>query len=163
MNWSEEAENRCELASNEKLLRAQPLLAEFSRDLLRLFAYLGERRTYQADEEVLGEGEPADTALLLVRGGLTVCRGGREVAVLMPGAMVGAMALLGRFTWTYALQASTASECLLLPRRKVRPQLLAHPEALAALAEKLLEKVVTLDQQRLTKGGDDTMFALALL
>jgi len=163
MNWSEEAENRCELASNEKLLRAQPLLSELSGDLLRLLAYLGERRTYQVDEEVLGEGEPADTALLLVGGGLTVARDGREVAVLMPGAMVGAMALLGRFSWTYTLHASTASLCLLLPRRKIRPQLLAHPEALATLAEKLLEKVVTLDQQRLAKGGDDTMSALALL
>ena len=163
MNWSKEAEQQCELASNEQLLRAQPLLAEFSRDILRLLAFLGERRSYQAGEEVLGEGEPADTALLLVRGGLTVGRGGKELAVLMPGAMVGAMALLGRYTWAYTLHASNASECLFLPRRKVRPQLLAHPEALAALAERLLEQVVSFDQQRLAKDADDTMAGIVLL
>lgn len=154
MNWSEETESRCELAHNEQLLRAQPLLAPLSRDVLRLIAYLGERRRYGAGEEVLGEGEPAESAVLLVGGGLTFRRGDKQLAALMPGAMVGAMALLGRFPWPYSLLADTASECLLLPRRKIRPQLLAHPEALAALAESLIETALAWEQQRLARAGE---------
>lgn len=163
MNWSEETEQRCELASSEKLLRAQPLFSELSGDFLRLVAYLGQRRHYAAGEDVLSEGEPADTAVILVRGGLTFRHSNREMAALMPGAMVGAMALLGRYTWTYTLHAATASECLLLPRHKILPQLLAHPQALAALAEKLIEAAVALEQQHLTKSGDSGLHELGML
>jgi CRP-like cAMP-binding protein len=154
MNLSDQPDGLCELECNQRLLREQPIFAELTPELLRVVAYFCERETFAPGQTILAEGEPAEAAVIVVRGEVRIERDGRGLAVVPAGKCVGGMALLGRFRWIYDLRAETEVECLLLPRRKLLPQLLAQPVALASVARELVAGVVMWDLQRLERAGE---------
>lgn len=146
--------HECELDCNLRVLREQPFLAELPEELLRVMAYLCERETFAPGQAILEEGHPADAAVVVISGKASIEREGRRVGMVSEGMCAGGLALLGRFRWLYDLRAEADTECLLLYRRKLLPQLEARPEALAAVAGELVESVVFWDLQRLERGAD---------
>ena len=154
MNLSDQPDGQCELECNQRLLREQPIFAELAPELLRVVAYFCEREVFAPGQPILAEGDQADSAVIVVRGEARIERGGRRMGVVPAGKCVGGMALLGRFRWVYDLRAETEVECLLLPRRKLLPQLLAQPVALASVARELVQGVVMWDRQRLERAGE---------
>ena len=154
MNLSDQPDGQCELEHNQRLLREQPIFAELAPELLRVVAYFCEREVFSPGQPILAEGEPADSAVIVVRGEARIERGGRRMAAVPAGRCVGGMALLGRYRWVYDLRAETEVECLFLPRRKLLPQLLAQPVALASVARELVAGVVLWDRQRLERVGE---------
>ncbi len=154
MNLSDQPDGQCELESNQRLLREHPIFAELAPELLRVIAYFCEREVFAPGQTILAEGEQADSAVIVVRGEARIERGGRRLDAVSEGKCVGGMALIGRFRWVYDLRAETEVECMLLPRRKLFPQLLAQPEALASVARELVAGVIMWDRQRLERAGE---------
>jgi CRP-like cAMP-binding protein len=155
MILSDRPENHeCELDCNLRVLRELPFFVELPSELQRVMAYLCEREVFAPGQAVWEEGQPSETAVAVVSGSLLIVRDGAVVGRVSQGMCAGGLALLGAFRGLYALRAEVETECLLMPRRKLLPQLLAQPEALAAVARELVRSVVLWDQQRLERGAD---------
>ena len=155
MDLSEKPENpECELSCNLRVLREQPIFDGLPQELLRVMAYLCERETFAQGQAVLEEGGTAETAVIVFEGSLAVEREGKRLGLLGQGMLAGGLALLGGFRSLYTLRAEAGTVCLLLHRRKLLPQLLAQPEALATVARGLVDGVLAWDAQRLERGAD---------
>lgn len=152
---SERPESReCELDCNLRALRELPFFAELPAELLRVMAYLSEREAFAPGQVVLEEGQPAEAAVSVITGALVIEREGQTLGRLTQGMCAGGLALLGSYRWLYTLRAEAETECLVMHRRKLLPQLMAKPEALAGMARELVASVVFWDLQRLERGVD---------
>ena len=155
MDLSEKPESHeCELSRNLRVLRELPVFAGLPQELLRVMAYLCEREVFAPGQAVLEEGQPAETAVAVVAGTLVIERGGRRLGTVSQGTMAGGLALVGGFKSLYTLRAEDGAEGLLLHRRKLLPQFLAQPEALASVIRELVDSVAAWDAQRLERGAD---------
>lgn len=140
-----------------------PVFSGLAPELLRVMAYLGERQVYAPGQVILAAGEPAETTVIMVDGMARIEAGGRDGSTVTNGMCVGAMALLGRFRWISSLRAEAESICLLLPRRKFRPQLMAQPDALVLVAQELIGLVIGWEQGRIQRDGDRGPSGLGML
>lgn len=163
MNLSGNPEGQCELHRSMRLLRNVPFFSELHPELIRVLAYLCEHQVFLADQEIFRAGDPADTAVILVRGSARILHGERPVATVEQGACVGGLSLLGQFHWLYSLRAAVEVECLLLPRHKFQPQFLARPEALMALTRGLVGSVIAWEQRQLDQPRESATTVLGLL
>ena len=132
-----------------QLLRNVSFFEELTPDFLRVLAYLCLRRVYAAGDIIVKEGEPAEAAVVIVRGDAVTERGMAVIERVEKGRCVGGLSLLGRYRWLYTLRAASEVECLLLPRSSFLPQLQAQPEALVAIARGLIAAVIEREQQQL--------------
>jgi len=148
MNLSGRPDGQCGLECHLRLLREIPVFGALSPDLLRVVAYLCESEVFAPGQAILSAGEPAEAAVVVVSGAAVIVRDGHRVGTVSSGGAVGLLALLGRFRWLYGMVAESEVECLVLPRRKLLPQLQARPEALVSVAAELAESVQRWDQQR---------------
>ncbi len=144
----------CELDCNLRVLRELPFFAGIPSELQRVMAYLCEREAFSAGQTVLEEGQPADAAVAVITGALVIERDGVVLGRVTQGMSAGGLALLGVFRSLYTLRAETQTECLLMHRRALLPQLLARPEALAGMVREVVGSVVFWDQQRLERDGE---------
>lgn len=131
-----------------------PVFSSLAPELLRVMAYLGERQVYAPGQIILAAGEPAETTVIMVDGTARIEAGDKDIATVTNGMCVGAMALLGRFRWLSSLRAESESICLLLPRRKFLPQLMAQPDALALVVQELIGLIIGWEQGRIQRDGD---------
>lgn len=154
MNLSDQLDGQCELDCNIRLLREFPPFRELAPELLRVMAYLCEREVFALGQNIMTEGEPADGAVILIRGMASVEHASGRVSGMGEGTHAGGLALFGQFRWVYTVRAETEVECLLLPRRKLLPQFFAQPEALVSVTRELIGGVIQWDQQRLDHGGE---------
>jgi CRP/FNR family transcriptional regulator, cyclic AMP receptor protein len=146
MSLSEGREDQCELQSNLLILRNIPYFQGLSPDFLRVLAYLCEKQVYATRDIILQEGEPAETAVVAVRGSATIEHGDTVIDRLEAGGCIGGFSLLGQYRWIYTLRAVTEMECLLMPRFKLLPQIQARPDALIAVVRGLI--AATMDRER---------------
>lgn len=163
MSLSDQHEERCELHCSLQLLREVPIFTGLAPEFFRVMAYLCERQVFGPEQVMLTMGESAEAAVILVRGNARIERGERHIATVSKGLCVGGLALLGQFQWTYSLRAITEVECLLLPRRKILPQFMAQPKALALVARELIGAVVDWDQRQLDRPGEVRSYGLGML
>lgn len=164
MIWSERPEaTQCELDCNLRVLRELPLFSGLSPELLRVMAYLCEREILAPGQVAVESGHAAEGALAVIDGTLAIERGGRRLGAMSEGMCAGGLALLGDFRWVYTLRAETPAECLVLPRRRLLPQLMAQPGSLAAVARELAGSVVMWDLRRLERGVDADVHGPGLL
>ena len=155
MDLSEKLEiHECELDYNLRVLRELPVFAGLPPELLRVLAYLCERETFAPGQSVLEEGQPAEKVVAVISGSLAVEREGEVLGRVERGMYAGGLALLGRFKWLYTLRAEIGSKCLLLPRHKILPQLLAQPEMMAIVTQELIDAVVEWDRNRFETAPD---------
>ena len=149
MNLLASREPRCELHCSMQFLRNVSFFEELTPDFLRVLAYLCLRRVYAEGDIIVKEGEPAEAAVVIVRGDAVVERGKAVIERVAEGRCVGGLSLLGRYRWLYTLRAVSEVECLVLPRSSFLPQLQAQPEALSAVARGLIATVIDREQQQL--------------
>lgn len=156
MDLSEKPElHECELDCNLRILRELPVFAGLPSELLRVLAYLCEREVFAPGQPVLEEGQPAETTVAVISGSLAIERDGEVLGRVARGKCAGGLALLGRFKWLYTLRAEMEAECLLLPRHKILPQLLAQPEMMATVTQGLIDAVIGWDRDRLENTPDE--------
>ncbi len=149
MNLSGSNEEKCELLRSVQLIRNVSFFSDLSPDFCRVLAYLCERQIFSAGQDILKEGEVADTAVIVARGTAQLMHGKQLVEAVERGSCTGVLALLGQFRWLYTLQAESEVECLLLPRHKFLPQFMAQPEALVGVTRKLIGEVVEWERRQL--------------
>lgn len=124
-----------------RILSGVGLFDGLSHDQLRLLAFGAERMQLMAGEVLYREGEPADTALVVVAGGVTLFREAdgarRDLGSAGPGAMLGELALIAPTRRMTGAIAHFDTELIRLGRKLFRRILDEYPEVAAALRERI--------------------------
>lgn len=94
------------------------LFSELDMKELVKVANAFEQREFGADEVVVHEGDVAETLFVIVRGGASVTRGDKPVALLRSGDHFGEMALLSRRPRSATVRSIKASSMLALSRER---------------------------------------------
>ena len=110
--WGEEDSPALATAVESELER------ELSESIMRSGAKL-ERRTYDAGEQLIEQGEEGSQLFLILDGLVDVEVDGEEVAELGPGALLGEMALLEGGKRTASVYATTPVRAVVVPRDAV--------------------------------------------
>lgn len=118
-----------------QLLQRLPLFSAFPKEEAEALARAAVERRYGTGEEVIVEGRPGSSFYLVSSGRLSVRAGGKEIAVLEPGAAFGEMTLLTGEPRTATVVA--LEDCVLfeLGREAFSHHMQTRPERLAQLAE----------------------------
>ena len=152
--------NVCKLTCDFELLRKSSIFAGADTEVVKLFAYLAQRKTYQPGELIIEQGEDAKTAYFMISGEaeITCWHKDKEVLLqkLIPGTFSGELALLARFKWFFNLRASAETEMLTITRESFLKVLERFPEK----RERLVERIVQLRIERL---AEQTNFMLEKL
>lgn len=141
----------------ERCLRAAPDeryqgVIELKKDLERFLrgGLHFPARTFPAGTRIVVEGQPGDTAYIIVTGHCRVLKeldgGVREVAVLGPGAVFGEAALLSARPRTATVEALEEVSALVVTR-EVLQESLGHGSWLGAIAIALAERFRDVDEQ----------------
>lgn len=120
-----------------------------------------EVRRYEGNDILFREGDEADALYLIRSGSVTVSRdvGGREVVLsyVSAGNYVGEMALLNESTRTATVQATVATEVLLLQADAFKHVLAQNPAWRADMEARFLQRVKSNVQREEQAGGSDIM------
>jgi CRP-like cAMP-binding protein len=116
------------------------------------------KRTYQAGERLLNEGDEGDSLILIESGTVQVVRyavNGREaiLAFLGPGDMAGEMACLSGMPRTASLIASTRVDAHIAQRGPVLALLRSEPELALVFIRVLSSRLAEADALRLSLGA----------
>jgi CRP/FNR family transcriptional regulator, cyclic AMP receptor protein len=163
MTFTDPHDGQCELHGNLQALKKIQYFSTIAPDFLQVMAFLCERKIFAPEQTMLTKGEPAEAALILIRGSACIKDGEAEIVTVHQGECVGGLTLLGRFQWLYSLQAVTEVECLVLPRRTFLPQLMAQPATLATVVRELISVIVEWDQRRLAHPEKKSPEGLSML
>jgi CRP-like cAMP-binding protein len=123
-----------ELKNTLKHLRYSPLFSSCSSKDLERIAKAGDRVTMSKGETMIKQGEPGKEAFIILSGKATVKRGGKKVATLGTGSVVGELSLLDHGPRTATVVCD--SECQLLVIG--RGNFLRLTDKVPALTHKLL-------------------------
>ena len=141
----------CKISCDLEILRQSPVFSGADSEVLKLFAYLAERKKYRVGDQVIKEGTDAEKAYYLITGTaeVTTSHRGNEVVLqqLLPQTFFGELALLAQFKWFFSVQTLEECEILEISRESFRKILDKFPNK----REKLIEKIVQLRIQRLTE------------
>src|SRR4029079_5723456 len=118
------------------------LFAACSKRELRLVAKLAKMRRVPRGTALLVEGEAGDEMLVFLAGSAAVVlRGGRKVATLGPGDVVGELGVLGRAPRSATVTTTVDSEVAIISRRALNRLLTDAPGFARKLLEALAERV----------------------
>lgn len=155
----ENPENKaeCKLTSDFEILRHSPVFSGIDTDVVKLFAYLAQRKKYRKDQAIISLGAETAEAYYLISGGASVStlHAGKEYILqhLPPGTFFGELALLARFKWFFNVSAEEESDIMIITRESFKKVLDNFP----LQRERLIEKIVQLRVERLI---DQTSFLL---
>lgn len=157
---SAQVSNECKLTCDYEILRKSPIFEGADSEVVKLFAYLAERKVYQPGKLILQQGEDAKTAFYLVSGEAEISCWHQDKEVVLqkvgPGTFCGELALLARFKWFFNVRSTEESKLLSISRDSFLKVLDKFPEK----REKLIERIVQLRVQRL---AEQTHFMLEKL
>lgn len=140
------------------ILRQSPIFAGADIAVVKLFAYLAQKKKYKAGEQIILHGREAAEAFYLIAGNALVSseHNKKEVTLqkLGPGTFFGELALLARFKWFFNVYAKEDCEVMIISRESFKKVLDNFPER----RDKMIEKIVQLRVARLI---DQTDFLLA--
>lgn len=161
MNSSTEAENNhqsaCRLTDDFELLRHSSLFSGLHLDVVKLFAYLSNRRSYRLGDVLIEQGSQADRAYIISEGAIdiTITHKEREVVLqrLSKGDFFGELALLAQFDWFFTARAATDLQALEIERSSFQKILEKYPD----YKDQLIERIVQVRVDRLI---DQTNFML---
>ncbi len=107
-------------------LRAVPMLAALSRDVLEQLAHTSELRHYDADQVVFAEGDAGDHFHVIEQGAAAVIIHGERVAEIGPGDCFGEIALLRDIPRTATVMATRPLVTRTLSREDFVPAVTGH-------------------------------------
>lgn len=82
------------MSTNADILRSVPLFQGMTNHSIDTIAGLADETTFSVGDELVREGEPGDSFLVLVDGAAEVRQGGRTLRILGPGEFLGEIALI---------------------------------------------------------------------
>jgi CRP/FNR family transcriptional regulator, cyclic AMP receptor protein len=130
----------------EQALASAPLFSACSKRELRLVAKLARTRRVPPGTALLVEGEAGDEMFVLLSGAATVSRGGRRLASLGSGDIVGELGVLSRSPRNATATTTTEAELAVIGRRAFNRLLADAPGFARKLLEALAERVRELDR-----------------
>jgi CRP/FNR family transcriptional regulator, cyclic AMP receptor protein len=110
------------------ILAEVPLFAGLSKRELGEIARLVTEVHYQPGEHLTREGESGREAMVVLDGNGTVRRGGRKIAAVSPGDVVGEMSLVSHRPRNATVRADTAITALVMNTREFSSLLDEHPQ-----------------------------------
>jgi len=122
-----------------KFLREVPLFAQCTRRELTHVVKAGRAEYIDAGQDIMREGGPSTECYVLLAGTALAKRGGRKVATVGPGDIVGELGMLLDQRRTATVVAQTPVEVLVLDRGSLQ-QLI---EQIPGFGWKLLQGVAT--------------------
>jgi len=133
----------CRLTRDFELLRHSPLFSGLHLDVVKLFAYLSSRRTFQPGDLLIEQGEKAEKAYILNEGEaeLLVMHRGSEVVLqrLAKDDFFGELALLAKFNWFFSVRAVNVSDALVIDRSVFKKVMEKYPEHKDGLIERVIQ------------------------
>ena len=136
------------LTDIESALANVSLFSLCSKRELRLVAKLAKTRQVPRGTALLVEGEVGDEMFVFLAGSAAVVlRGGRKIAALGAGDVVGELGVLGRAPRNATVTTTVDSEVAIISRRALNRLLSDAPGFARKLLEALAERVRELDRQ----------------
>jgi CRP/FNR family transcriptional regulator, cyclic AMP receptor protein len=130
----------------ESALANTSLFSLCSARELRLIAKVAKTREVPSGTTLLVEGEVGEEMLAFLTGSATVQRGGRKIATLSPGDVVGELGVLVRAPRNATVTTTSDSEVAVIGRRALNRLLADAPGFARKLLEALAERVRELDR-----------------
>jgi CRP-like cAMP-binding protein len=125
-----------------ELLQQVPLFAGLPANLLEAIASAGEKRYFEANEDLITQDKKGDTAFLILSGKAGCLRnlnGEAFVEDLWPGTLVGELGMLVETVHAVTVTASERLRALAIGRDAFRQVMEEHP----AIAQHISDKLVT--------------------
>ncbi len=133
----------CRLSRDFDLLRHTSLFAGLNLDVVKLFAYLSNHRTYHPDDRLIEQGKKSQKAFILIDGTveISVNHKGKEVTLqlLKDEGFFGELALLAQFDWFFTVRAVTDVEILSIDRAAFQKVIEKFPQHKDQLIERLIK------------------------
>ena len=130
-----------------ELLQLVPLFAGLSADELDAIATAGEKRYFEAGENLITQGEKGDTAFFILTGKASCTRREKGQVLkddLLPGTLAGELAMLVETVHGVTVTASGRLRALALPRQAFRGVMESRPRIAKNIAERLLVRLHSL-------------------
>ena len=122
-------------------LRGVPLFSGMTDRALDAISELVSQRTFETDHELVREGEPGDSFLIIRAGSAIVIKDDRQLGELGPGDFLGEISLIDGGPRTATVRATTPIDALLIGREDFAILLDRHPavrlELLMALTARI--------------------------
>jgi CRP-like cAMP-binding protein len=131
----------------ESALANTSLFSQCSARELRLIARLAKTRKVPQGTRLLVEGEVGDEMLVMLSGSATVQRGGRRIATLSAGDVIGELGVLSRAPRNATVTTTADSEIAVIGQRAMNRLLADAPGFARKLLEALAERVRELDRK----------------
>lgn len=125
----------------QEQLASVPLFAGLPPNVRRRLATVGKRRTYEADEAIVREGETGTALYVLLSGHARVEQDGRELAALRPGDFFGELALIEEHRRSATVIATEPTECVLYVAWEFTSLLSEHPEVAVPIMTELIRRL----------------------
>jgi CRP-like cAMP-binding protein len=128
-------------------LSAVPLFAGCSKRELSHVAKAGTEVTKQAGSVVADQGQMGREAFIIIEGSVDIKRGGRKIASLGTGEVVGELSLLDHGPRTASVVCTTDCNLFVLDQRHFREVLEGNPSIALKLLGTLAERIRDLDRK----------------
>lgn len=133
-------------------LREIPLLAPLTKDALATIADVVVEQEFEVGGVLTREGHTGATAFVLVEGQAAVSRGGRELARLGPGEVIGELSLLDPGPRSATVTAATPLQVLTISADDFHKVLESSPALSRTLLQVLARRVRDADGQLAAEG-----------
>lgn len=129
------------------------LLASLDYECLKLLAMLGKRIAFIEGDQLMAQGEDDGCAFYLISGSVEVLHetdgDTRRVTTFGPGSFIGGLALLGKSTRLYTVQATEKTNALRLNREGFQKSIKQFPDSLKKVSASLVTELLRWDRRLL--------------
>jgi CRP-like cAMP-binding protein len=134
---------RCRLAGDLERLHHVPLFKGITSDVVRMFAYLSERKNFRDGDYLITQDQQAQHAFLIVNGAVHISVNHREKEVLLQklgdGVLFGELALLANFKWFFNAVCVGDVDVLAISRMSFQKICEKYPDQKDTLIERLIQ------------------------
>jgi CRP/FNR family transcriptional regulator, cyclic AMP receptor protein len=122
-------------------LASVPLLAGLQPNVRRRLADIAKRRTYDADQAIVREGETGTALYIILSGHARVEQDGKTLGELRAGDFFGELALIEEHRRTATVVATESTDCVLYPAWEFTSLLAEHPEVAVPIMRELITRL----------------------
>jgi CRP-like cAMP-binding protein len=123
-----------------------PLLAACSKKNLRRIVAVGDEVSFKPGQTLIEEGQIGREAFIILKGVASIRRGGKRIASVGAGSMVGELALLDNGPRTASVVCDTEVDALVINQRHFHEILRKVPALTQKLLTNLASRVRELDR-----------------
>jgi CRP-like cAMP-binding protein len=131
------------LSGNAKIdiLKGLPLFDQCSKSDLKEIVKLTDEIDFREGRVLMREGERGREFYVVLEGTVEVTRGGKTLATLGPGAMIGEMALVSDMPRSATVTTSSNVHLLVLTENRFRRLLAHHPSIQTKVMKSLADRL----------------------